>query len=240
MIKTLSLLQRASTYSKEQFREHWTGTHVPMSSTLKALRGYAVSEVTGALTRPDVSDLGTDGKIDGIAETWVENEAARKRHSASPQAQAWFADGAKFLSSVEVFVTEERVIVPPPMRNGPHAKMVSFLVRREGMPVDTFMDHWINEHGLLATAVPGIKGFVLSLVHEQFSRADLAPMGLPKIDGIATTWFESLDERAKLAGAPEAIRWRADGATFIGNMVTFVTKEHVVLWPSNRRPTSAP
>ncbi len=52
--------------------------------------------------------------LDGIAESWCDDMAARRAMVVSPEAQHWFADGATFLGQVKTVLLREAVIVPPP------------------------------------------------------------------------------------------------------------------------------
>jgi uncharacterized protein (TIGR02118 family) len=74
------------------------------------LRRYVQSHIVGERTRPDIPP--TDIEVDGVAETWYDDLAARERANASPEAKALHADGALFIGRIKSFITEEKVIIP--------------------------------------------------------------------------------------------------------------------------------
>src|SRR5438270_9423704 len=92
-------------------------------------------------------------------------------------------------------------------------------------------------HGTMALTVPGLRGFVLSLILAEPTRPDVPSMQVtPAIDGIAEAWFDSQQARVKLAESPEAQRWFADGGLFIGQITSYLTTEQVVIPPPEGCP----
>jgi uncharacterized protein (TIGR02118 family) len=107
-------------------------------------------------------------------------------------------------------------------------KMLSLLVRKEGMTHEQFMKHWVQVHGPLALKVPGLRRYVQSHIRDQRRRADIPALGV-EVDGIAETWYDDADAMARAAATPEMNAWQADGALFIGRIQSFITHEHVVI-----------
>jgi uncharacterized protein (TIGR02118 family) len=170
--------------------------------------------------------------IDGIAETWSDDAEAQAKMTASPEAQTWFADGAKFIGHIKSYRAEETVFIKPVRGPAPVVKAISFIVRKAGYSHEAFLHHWMDIRGTMARDVPGLRGFVLSRIIAEPTRPDVPTMEItPTIDGIAETWFDSADARTAMAQTPEARRWFLDGGLFIGQITTYLTTEQIVIPP---------
>ena len=110
MIKSVSLLTRRAGLSHEEFVEHWLEVHAPLAHAVPGLRRYVQSHIVGERTRSDIPT--TDVEVDGIAETWYDDQAGMERVNASSEAKALHADGALFIGRIKSFITEEKVIIP--------------------------------------------------------------------------------------------------------------------------------
>ncbi len=110
MIKTIGLLTRKDGWTHQQFMKHWVEIHGPLAHAVPGLRRYVQSHIVGERTRSDIP--ATDVAVDGVAETWYDDQAAMERANASPEAKALHADGALFIGRIKSFITEERVIIP--------------------------------------------------------------------------------------------------------------------------------
>jgi uncharacterized protein (TIGR02118 family) len=233
MIKSISLLARPAHLSHDDFVRHWVDVHVPMSHQVPGLAGYTISHIAETLTHPHAPLIRMPREIDGIAETWADNTEAQSRMAASPAAQTWFADGATFIGHIKSFRTEETVFINPVRGPAPVVKAISFIARKDSYSLDAFLRHWIDIHGTMALTVPGLRGFVLSRIIAEPSRADVPTMPIsPSIDGIAEAWFDSHEARLQMAQTQEAQRWFADGGLFIGQITSYLTTEQVVIAPS--------
>jgi uncharacterized protein (TIGR02118 family) len=113
-LKALTVIARRKDATAEQFRRHWLDIHAPMARGVPELRGFTLSEIVEEQFRPDIPPFPMDLPIDGFAESWVDSVEARARMVASPEAQRWFADGARFLGAVKIVLLAERVMIPPP------------------------------------------------------------------------------------------------------------------------------
>ena len=71
MIKSLSLLTRKSTLSKEEFRRIWLGEHAPLVHAVPQVRKYVLSFILGEPTRPDVPTQAMS--VDAVAELWYDD-----------------------------------------------------------------------------------------------------------------------------------------------------------------------
>ena len=109
MIKSLSLLTRKSTLSKEEFRRIWLGEHAPLVHAVPQVRRYVLSFVLSEPTRPDVPTQPMN--VDAVAELWYDDIAALQAAAATPQMQAVLANGALHLGAIKTFITEEVAII---------------------------------------------------------------------------------------------------------------------------------
>ena len=109
MIKSLSLLTRKSTLSREEFRRIWEGEHAPLVRAVPQVRRYVLSFVLDEPTRPDVPTQPVH--VDAVAELWYDDMVALKAAAASPQMQAVLANGALHLGAIKTFITEEVAII---------------------------------------------------------------------------------------------------------------------------------
>ena len=107
-------------------------------------------------------------------------------------------------------------------------KSLSLLTRKSGLTHAQFMKHWIEIHGPLALAVPGLRRYVQSHIRDVRERPDIPTLDVA-IDGVAELWYDDRDSMARALASPEAKALHADGALFIGGIKTFITEEHVVI-----------
>ncbi len=109
MIKRISLLTRKPELTHEEFVRHWLEVHGPLALSVPGIRRYVQSHIQGESVRADIPV--TDVEIDGIAELWYDSVDAMERSSATPEAQALYADGALIIGQIKSFVIEEKVII---------------------------------------------------------------------------------------------------------------------------------
>jgi uncharacterized protein (TIGR02118 family) len=107
-------------------------------------------------------------------------------------------------------------------------KSISLLVRKEGMTHEQFVSHWLEVHGPLARAVPGIRRYVQSHLLGDRKRADIAPLDV-EIDGIAELWYDSREAMERAFATPEGKALHADGATFIGRIRSYIVEEKAII-----------
>jgi uncharacterized protein (TIGR02118 family) len=103
-------------------------------------------------------------------------------------------------------------------------KVLTFINRKAGMPVDEFQEYWRTRHPLVVTRLPGIRRYVQShVLPETYAKRE------PVYDGLAEVWADDTDSlraMTKSAVHPDLI---ADEARFIdrARMAILVTDEHV-------------
>ena len=113
-IKVISVLMRQDGATEQAFQHHWRAIHAPMAHAIPHLAGFVLSGIIEEQFRSDIPTINTPGPIDGFAESWAESAQTRAAMVASPEAKAWFADGALFIGRAKTLVTEERVFLAPP------------------------------------------------------------------------------------------------------------------------------
>ncbi|MBC8240404.1 MAG: EthD family reductase [Alphaproteobacteria bacterium] len=109
MIKRLSLLTRKPELTHNEFVRHWLEVHGPLALGVPGIRRYVQSHIQGETVRADIP--APEMEIDGIAELWYDSVEAMERSSATPEAQALYADGALIIGEIKSFVIEEKVII---------------------------------------------------------------------------------------------------------------------------------
>jgi uncharacterized protein (TIGR02118 family) len=107
-------------------------------------------------------------------------------------------------------------------------KSISLLTRKAGLTHEAFVKHWLEVHGPLAHAVPGLRRYVQSHIIEERTRPDIPSTELA-VDGIAETWFDDRAAMERAYASPEGKALHADGALFIGQIKSFITEEKVII-----------
>lgn len=80
-------------------------------------------------------------------------------------------------------------------------KILTLPVRRQGMTMDEFAEHWIVTHAGLALAGPGTRERLLQLVSTPADRRDFPTFAPAPFDGIGIIQFDSLESlKAEFAG----------------------------------------
>lgn len=109
-------------------------------------------------------------------------------------------------------------------------KMIALLKRSHALTHAEFVEHWLKVHGPLALAVPQIRRYVQSHIVTAASRPDIPDIAV-EVDGIAELWFDSEQELNAAQETPAMRRLLDDGATFIGEIKTFLVAEHAIIPP---------
>jgi uncharacterized protein (TIGR02118 family) len=113
-------------------------------------------------------------------------------------------------------------------------KLLSLLTRKPHLTHDQFVDHWLNIHGPLALAVPGVRRYVQSHITGTLSRPDI-PDTAVEVDGFAELWYDDMASFQRAAASPEMKRLTDDGALIIGHIKTYVIDEKQIIPPRPAR-----
>ena len=107
-------------------------------------------------------------------------------------------------------------------------KVLTFIKRKAGMPVDEFQQYWRARHPDAVTKLPGIRRYVQSHV-----LPTAYAKGEPVHDGIAEVWANDTDALRAMTKSPFHPALIADEERFIdrSKMGFIVTDEHVVEGP---------
>ena len=104
-------------------------------------------------------------------------------------------------------------------------KVLTFIKRKAGMPVDEFQQYWRTRHPDAVTKLPGIRRYVQSHV-----LPTAYAKGEPVHDGIAEVWADDTDALRAMTKSPAHPALIADEERFIdrSKMGIIVTNDHVV------------
>ncbi len=109
-------------------------------------------------------------------------------------------------------------------------KVIGLLTRKPHLTHEQFVDHWLNVHGPLALAVPGIRRYVQSHIRDTRTRPDV-PESNVQIDGIAELWYDDLESYERAVRTPEMKRLTDDGALIISAIKSFLIEEKEIIPP---------
>jgi uncharacterized protein (TIGR02118 family) len=107
-------------------------------------------------------------------------------------------------------------------------KVIGLLTRKPELTHEEFVRHWLEIHGPLAHAVPGIRRYVQSHIIATRTKSDIQETDV-EIDGIAELWYDDEVALARSASTPEMKRLTDDGALFIGRIKSYVVEEKQII-----------
>jgi len=222
VVKVLTFLKRKPGMPVEDFQRYWLTRHPEVVVRLPGVRRYVQSHAL-----PSAYQKG-EPLYDGIAEVWADGTDALRAMARSPDHRAVQADEANFIDRDRMgfIVTEDYMLAGGPVPPAA-VKVVEFLSRRPGAPVDEFQRHWRDAHGPLVARIPGLRRGVLSVTRRSAYEAGR----VPAYDGAALMWFDSLEALRAAAVSPEYAAAVADRARFLapGEPPFIVTREHVIV-----------
>ena len=104
-------------------------------------------------------------------------------------------------------------------------KVITFLKRKPGMPVEEFQRYWRTRHPEVVTRLPGVRRYVQS--HTLLS---LYGKDEPVYDGIAEVWADDTGALRAMTRSPAHAGVQADEARFIDRaaMGVIITEDHVI------------
>jgi uncharacterized protein (TIGR02118 family) len=195
MYKHIALLVRKSDMSHEEFVDHWQNTHTPIAKEIEGVVRYQQ-------VLPNDAEV---AEFDGIAELYFDDldalhaalgsEGSRDYDPAKGKAKEAREDVSNFLAIDERprFIGEE--IIQKDETDGDTDglyKHSAFLVRKDGMTHEEFIDHWQNTHTPIAKEIEGVVRYATVLPTDPENA---------EFDGVAELYFESLDDlHAALGG----------------------------------------
>src|SRR5713226_8327292 len=103
-------------------------------------------------------------------------------------------------------------------------KVITFIKRKAGIPVEEFQGYWLTRHPEVVTRLPGVRRYVQS--HALLS---LYEKSEPAYDGIAEVWADDTGALRAMTQSPAHADVQADEARFIDRtaMGVIITEDHV-------------
>src|SRR5712691_7655414 len=103
-------------------------------------------------------------------------------------------------------------------------KVITFIKRKPGMPVEEFQSYWRTRHPEVVTRLPGVRRYVQSHTLPAAYRT-----GEPVYDGIAEVWADDTGALRSMTQSPAHADVQADEARFIdrASMGVIITEDHV-------------
>lgn len=196
--KHVALLVRSAETTHEEFVEYWQSSLVPVASGLPGV----VRHATARPVDPDGSEF------DGLSELYFENlDTLREAlgHETAPGYEPDHPHARAARESLEDFLAVEQCrrfvgteTIESDSTDGETTglyKHSAFLVRREGMTFEAFLDHWQNTHVPIARDIPGI---------ERYARVVPVEPAESAFDGVAELYFEDLGALRAALGHEES------------------------------------
>ena len=105
-----------------------------------------------------------------------------------------------------------------------YTKRLGILRKKEGMPHDEFVDHWMKRHAALCVKLPELRRNSVNLVDRgRFPKFDY--------DGFSELWFDSEADPKAAFESPEGKTLMADLPNFAGQIDPIISVETQMLWP---------
>ncbi len=223
MLHLLYFITRKPSLSDEEFHRYWKDTHGPIAARIAQTWRYEQSH--------RIPLAGTNSPYDGAAEAWIEDQAAVDALRTSAEyVNGALADEPNFIdmNRVEWLVTQDHIIKDGP-QTPQQVKGIFHLKRKPGMSLADFRQYWIEVHGPIVCALPGLQRYVqCHTIDAAYRYAE------PKWDGVAQLWVEDLAAWDTLVKSTQFTEgsW-PDGAKFLDQalITNFMAQEHQVKWP---------
>ena len=226
MIHLMFLMRRKPGMSREACQRHWREIHAPLARRIPGIRRYVQSHV--------LSMNGEEPSFDGMAEIWVDDEAAAISVFRSKEyMEGAYLDEPNFVDIKRAvrLRTEDQVLRAgePMTKDTRLVKRISLVKRKPDMDREEFFRYWRDVHGPLALKLPGLLRYVqCHAVPSMYANGD------PLFDGAAQVWFSDVAAMERAFTSKEYLEEaRPDGAKFIApdGVVGLLVEENRVVWP---------
>jgi len=194
------LLTRLDHLDREEFQRTWWDDHAPLVAERAATLGIVGYQQVHTIADDDPrgSALGP-APFDGIAELWIDPEAATGSIDERRQAgEELLEDERRFidLPRSPIWMADE-VVQLAGRRSG--LRLSSTLYRRADLDGAEFRRHWREVHGPLALAPPDPLGIVHYVQLHTPDDAETFPAARrrsapPPPDGLVEAWFDELPD----------------------------------------------
>jgi uncharacterized protein (TIGR02118 family) len=98
---------------------------------------------------------------------------------------------------------------------------ISLMRRRDGVDLTRFRRHWLDVHGPLVCAFPGLLRYAQCHVIDSLA-ANEAALSM-RIDGFPILYFDNDADRSRAHGSPEMAACNVDSRSFIGAVSRVIT-----------------
>jgi len=221
MLHSLYFITRKPSLSEAEFHRYWRDVHGPIAKKIRQLRGYVQSH--------RIPFAGMNSTYDGVAEAWLEDEAAITALRTSPEyLQGALTDELNFIdmNRVEWMITNDHVILDS-SQSPSQVKLIFQLKRKSGWSLADARKYWIEVHGPIVKKLPGLRRYVQShLIDAAYTYAE------PKWEGVAQLWVDDATAMQRLLDSKEFKEgaW-PDGEKFLDLSIarSFVAEEHRVI-----------
>ncbi len=227
MIHVLYFITRKPGMDEAKFHRYWREVHAPIVVKIPELRRYVQSHRIDAMRTNSAYDDNVSS-YDGVAEVHLDGlEAFASLLKTREYLEGALADEQNFLdlARVEWMATTDHVMLDGPT-GGSLVKGVWQLKRKPGMSLADFRRYWLEVHGKLGRALPGLRRYVQShLIDEAYLYAE------PRHDGVAQLWFDSAAALAAAFDSPAGKDVQADGPKMADMRLLrfFLAEENVVI-----------
>ncbi|HXA22822.1 MAG TPA: EthD family reductase [Acetobacteraceae bacterium] len=104
---------------------------------------------------------------------------------------------------------------------------ISLMRRRDDVTLTAFRRHWLDVHGPLVCAFPGLRSYLQEHVIQ--SDAMNARARDMRIDGFPILWFDNDDDRLRAHQSPEMAACNVDSRSFIGAVSRLICEPRIVV-----------
>jgi uncharacterized protein (TIGR02118 family) len=187
MIKRVSLVTRRSGMSVDEFQRYWRDVHAPLALAVPGLRAYVQSH-----TLPETYDSAEAPAFDGIVETWWDSVETSEEARRTPERALVDADQPNFIRASKGLIAIEVACLdgyPDAAQRQTMLKSISIMYRRSDVPVEAFQTHWRDSHGPVFAKRAALRRYVQTHPLPETYRGP----NPPACDGLATSWWDSLD-----------------------------------------------
>jgi uncharacterized protein (TIGR02118 family) len=212
MIKVCELVQRRAGLDVAEFQQYWREVHGPIVSAIPGIRRYVQSHPL-----PGGYRSGRPLPVDGVAEIWVDGKDALRAMAATAEFATAKADEPNFIDTAALIelVVDEHVIKAGPIPVGGIASF-GFVRFRPDLAPEAAQRYWREVHGPIANGIDQLRRSVQSHVRLGAYRQGARPVW----DGLATTWFDSVDDMRRAATTAAYRATIDDGPELLANAVT--------------------
>jgi len=215
VIKVCELVKRRPDLDVEAFQRHWREVHGPIVAAIPGLRRYVQSHPLPGAYR------GGEPVFDGVAELWVDDKDALRAMATTPEFAAAKRDEPNFIDTAALIelVVDEVVIKDELIADGPAGgaiKSIGFVRFRPDLAPAEAQRYWREVHGPIAAGIDVLRRYTQNHVRLGAYRDGARPAW----DGMAMTWFGSLDDMRHSATTDAFRATIADGPALLATAHT--------------------